>query len=255
MASGPQVFRLFALDTEITMSISGEFDTFVPGEDLSTNATAQFEIPVTNLQQMFRFKSNATITKDASGNPDGDVEYMVNMTTFGDHFPNITNSVVVNGHVNGVAYAYDPENKVSYDFVRHLSYELFGTVHGVDLFSNKTDLVNDITTKGDVLTNVGGGIYEVFDAAGTQLSPLDNTNTERSNLTRELVSQLLKYHSDRFSSLPVTGSFFNLPIQTGDKLIFKLTINPATDQQKLVNSNNNVQMQSRSYKIELVAVN
>jgi hypothetical protein len=147
-----------------------------------------------------------------------------------------------------------------------LARQLFGTYLAADLFTNEDAVVTDINLKFDtvasnivsLLTNIdktSGSITGlVTDEFGKKYLK-DNTTT--SNISRELFNQLITSAPARFVDIKtnslynlVEDGFYKMPIMSGDKITFKVTISPSSDQMVAVPTGR-TSMASRSYTVIL----
>jgi hypothetical protein len=191
-------------------------------------------------------------------------------------------TAVSNTSIGGVAH---PEHKrmVAHDFVRHIANDLFTTPFAVDLFDNEIELLNSVREVCGVGSNGAGSKYVLEkisdtidsvsmtdasiagyeeDANGVRYMPnievLQGTGADakQMNVGRLLFNQMVK-DITRITSWIDTANTENtasrngimsMPFADGDEIIFKLTLQAAPDQHKLVR-NNATPVADRSYKI------
>jgi hypothetical protein len=88
------------------------------------------------------------------------------------------------------------ENKMlaKHDFLRYIAFSLFNTIHGVDLFRNEFDLLENSTYMGEtVRNNIEGILSGISTTSGDESMPYDasgnkyltNAASGNTNLCRE----------------------------------------------------------------------
>ena len=102
---------------------------------LTGDATVDVDVSTTLMQEIFQFQTDSTDIDDISLN---DIKYKVVYTPSNPILPfgiDIdTSSNVASGAIAGSAGL---NQNLTYDYLRHLADELFGTHLGVDLFNNE----------------------------------------------------------------------------------------------------------------------
>lgn len=172
------------------------------------------------------------------------------------------------------------QNMIKQDFVRHISKELFGSVKLVTLFNNEDDLLANIELGGINAWN--NNIKPVLDRSRNRRGPSNDYNygqnnnviDQSSNLTRDMVLQLLKavpkrFMLDEFDKDPTasgkdvtnhdlqyyireTNDIQPVPLMDGDTFIFKFKINGPTTQKDI---NGNVKsISDRTYGVKICLV-
>ena len=148
---------------------------------------------------------------------------------------------------------------VKHDFVRYIALRLFYTIHGVDLFSNETDLLENVTYLGETVRNnidlILSGISTTsssetmsYDASGNKY--LTNDVSGNINLCRELMRQIAAADPSRlYNNGANNAGLKNVPLRENDSILFKLTITSATSQNMLTGVS---VIPSRTYTIKLV---
>jgi uncharacterized protein YjbI with pentapeptide repeats len=252
-------FSLPGLDQSITMATSGLLDASAVSLE-TTDATAVFYVKLSDMTDIFKYQTDSF---DMNENDASDVKYYV----FNRKWPAalkinpahaMMNKTESNGMLGTVGLFDANKMLAKHDFLRYLSLKLFNTIHGVDLFNNETDLLENATYWGeDVRTNIRNILTGIsttssdatmsYDASGNKY--LTNSTTSNTNLCRELVRQLLAGASSRFGNIANTNLPQGIPLIEGDTINFKITFNPAPSQDTLTGVEI---IPSRSYMVKLV---
>jgi uncharacterized protein YjbI with pentapeptide repeats len=252
-------FTLNGLNQTILMSTSGLLDG--SGTSLeSTDATAVFYVKVSDMTDIFKFQTDSLDVNDDSAT---DVKYYV----FNRKWPaalkiNPAHSMLNKTESNGMlgnAASFD-ENKMlaKHDFIRYLSLKLFNTIHGVDLFSNESDLLENATYWGENvranINNILAGISTTssdaslsYDVSGNKY--LTNATTTDTNICRELMRQMTAAASSRFGSITDGSTPQSVPFRENDSINFKVTFQSTATQNILTGVSI---IPSRSYMVKLV---
>jgi hypothetical protein len=252
-------FTLNGLNQTILMSTSGLLDG--SGTSLeSTDATAVFYVKVSDMTDIFKFQTDSLDVNDDSAT---DVKYYV----FNRKWPaalkiNPAHSMLNKTESNGMlgnAASFD-ENKMlaKHDFIRYLSLKLFNTIHGVDLFSNESDLLENATYWGENvranISNILSGISTTssdaslsYDVSGNKY--LTNATTTDTNICRELMRQMTAAASSRFGSITDSSTPQSVPFRENDSINFKVTFQSTATQNILTGVSI---IPSRSYMVKLV---
>jgi hypothetical protein len=219
------------------------------------SATGVFNIDIEDAKKIFRFSSNDW---DISNNiPIGSLHYYLDASKWPTTLTlNPANAMMDQIGLGPSAGAITHNNKdrqellIKHDFIRYLALRLFNTPLGADLFSNQSEMLNDLTAKGelhwqndisanlwkyDVTTSTleEDGVQFIIDGSSNQFCTTDNY-TANDNITRELFQQIVKAQRSRFEN--VTLDQFNqapIPFIHGDSISYKFTINPAANQETL----------------------
>jgi hypothetical protein len=264
-------FSLPALNQTYQLDICGAILGAAPDAMTDVSAVATYHIKKSSLRSVFKFYSDSA---DVDNVDASDTRYYVFMNDWPTdaslnpaHASMTTSPMLANG-----GEILDNKNLVKHDFVRYLAFKLFNTVHGVDLFSNELELLQDISAKGRVAkTSIMTSLDDVS-TTSTKASPgpifplnLDLSNnrytmndyTSNANICRELFRQIAHQDPARFrygvsndSGVDLSGNHYReLPIETGDSLNFKVTISAAANQQNLTSQS---AFDNRVYKIRLL---
>lgn len=249
---------LEAFESSVTMATSGTLATqAVPTLDVS--AAAVFMVDVANMQSVFQFQTDSTDLLDASAS---DIKYYVNSASF----PTVIagNAMMDHAGATGAIASGFAANKslLCHDFVRYLASKLFGTHHGVELFNNEPALLANLRTitgsgAGNAMKTVTDAL-ELVNLTGTHADMatdgdgnkyMTNSTTTNANLGKILFEQLTSTVPARFASLSDSNAKQAMPLQADDVLSFKITINPATNQENLTSVST---IPARTYKIKLL---
>lgn len=261
-------FILSAFEQSITLDESAGKPVFL-NTSVASNAVITLTLPVvdTAIQKAFYFRTRSL----NSNNTDQNIHFYVDNTKW----PLLTSTinpknglVTTNTHA-GSSFITDDVGK---DFLRDLALQLFGTIFGVDLFTNEEEVIGDIYSKCDVVANEITTLFNSIDkisgnnsflntdsASGEQY--FDDSYTDTQNISRELFIQLLHSAPERFSNIQTDwlynttdDGFYRMPILAGDKITYKLTIRPSLDQRQTIQTSNKILL-PRSYLVSLLVVN
>ena len=249
-----QTFSLSTLATLDASSIAVE----------TTDATAMFYVRLSDMTELFQYQTDSFDINDISS---GDIKYYV----FNRKWPtelrinpshammNKTESAGMLGIGDGFT---SDKSLVKHDFVRYIALRLFNTIHGVDLFSNETDLLENMTYLGETVRNninlILAGISTTsssetmsYDASGNKY--LTNDASGNTNLCRELMRQIAAADPSRlYNNGANNAGLRSVPLRENDSILFKLTITSATGQNTLTGVS---VIPSRTYTIKLVLKN
>ena len=252
-------FTLSGLDQTITMATSGLLDASSVSLE-TTDATAVFYVKLSDMTDIFKYQTDSY---DMNENNESDVKYYV----FNRAWPAalkinpahaMMNKVESNGMLGTVGLFEENKMLVKHDFLRYLALKLFNTIHGVDLFNNESDLLENATYWGeDVRNNIRNILTGIsttssdetmsYDASGNKY--LTNATTSNTNLCRELVRQLTAGASSRFGNITDANTPQSIPLIEDDTINFKIIFNPAPSQDMLTGVD---PIPSRSYMVKLV---
>lgn len=260
-------FVLEHLNSNVTLDVAASIYSEAP-VTLDVSATAVFEISLTDMQDMFKYQTDSNDVIDVSSS---DIKYYVDQSKW----PSLNPANAMMSHGSSVApiattnSAGDPlaanKQMVCHDFVRYLALQLFNTHFGVDLFQNELELLNDIRTNCGAdsagqtwydivakITAVGlAGDHEgIAGPDGDGNKYMTNDTADNTNLCRQLMVQMLNLAPARFASIENVGTPQILPFAEDDTISFKLTINPAADQELVVPGVDPIG--SRSYAIKFI---
>jgi uncharacterized protein YjbI with pentapeptide repeats len=249
-----QVFNLSTLATLDASSISVE----------STDATAVFYVRLSDMNNVFMYQSDASDITNVTAD---DIKYYV----FHRKWPSElklnpshamldkTESAGMLGHGEGFS---SDKSLIKHDFIRYISLRLFNTIHGVDLFHNESELLENTTFLGETvrnnIDNILSGVSTTsasqnmtYDASGNKY--LTNDASGNTNLCRELMRHIAAVAPSRFyGNVPNHAGLKNVPFLENDTLQYKLVVQAAATQNLLTGVS---EIPSRSYTIKFVLKN
>jgi uncharacterized protein YjbI with pentapeptide repeats len=255
-------FTLTGLNQTILMSTSGLLDASAVSLE-TTDATAVFYVKVSDMTNVFKIQTDSN---DMNETDASDVKYYV----FNRNWPTelkinpahaMMNKVESNGMLGATNIFTVDKMLAKHDFLRYLALRLFNTIHGVDLFSNESDLLENTTYWGEnVNANIRSTMASIsttssdesmsYDASGNKY--LTNTTTGNTNLCRELVRQLTADAAERFGSIVDANTPQSIPLMEDDTINFKVTFQSAPTQNVLTGV---TEIPSRSYMVKLILKN
>jgi uncharacterized protein YjbI with pentapeptide repeats len=255
-------FTLSGLNQTILMSTSGLLDASAVSLE-TTDATAVFYVKVSDMTNIFKIQTDSHDMNDTDAS---DVKYYV----FHRKWPtelkiNPAHAMMNKTESNGMLGTTDiftaSKMLAKHDFLRYLALRLFNTIHGVDLFSNESDLLENTTYWGeDVNANIHSTMGNIsttssdesmsYDASGNKY--LTNATSGNTNLCRELVRQLTANAPSRFGSIVDANTPQSIPLMEDDSINFKVTFQSAPSQNVLTGV---TEIPSRSYMVKLVLKN
>jgi uncharacterized protein YjbI with pentapeptide repeats len=236
-------FTLTSLNSEITMDVSGTVAYSVNQLPYS-DATSILYVKLDDMRNVFKFQTDSFDIDDLSAN---DIRYYV----FKNKLPlsaklNPSHSMIdVSGAsgMMGTTGMFDSNKSLlKHDFTRYIAYKLFNTIHGVDLFNNESDLLENLAYHGEVIRNeIENKLQDISTTSSDATMPIDNsgnhylTNSHNTNanITRELIRQIAGLRKNRFSSISDTSDIQSVPLIENDSFNISITINPAENQHSL----------------------
>ena len=233
----PMPFYLSQLDVSVN-SLSASLLT-QSSSVFSGDATVAVEILLENAMNIFQFQSDSTDIDNVTAN---DIKYRVVYT--GDSSYNMvfnidtSSNVIVNSIHAGAA-----NNNATYDYVRYLALKLFNTHLGVDLFSNESDLRQDLMD----------AFSTSFTSNMTRLHAVE-TDASGNSPSKTILNEIINNHPERLndiSSLAVGNNWFKCPLVVGDILYFCLTVKAAANQNTITNV---VAIPDRVYLIKVTLI-
>ena len=271
-----RLFYISSFDSDVALSISGEIalgDAVSDRTDVS--ATAYVYVDLSRLSHVFHFSSDAVDITDSDTT--SDIQFDISVNAFIDLFNATDKSLLGNAQtaydgstIGGLAaeassYRTDANGTlfstgtrgVKYDVVRDLASQLFNTYHGVDLFTNETDLRNDVHDKvNNIVSSVASGIpLVVHDCSRSTYD-----QAAASNIGSEILRQILESKSSLSLNVDTSGtttgktgidaSFYYMPFVAGDALQFILNVAGAPNQKVLTGGTGTTH---RRYDMRIIA--
>ncbi len=251
-------FVLTGLNQEFTLGVSGEIAGAAP-PTLDVSCIALYEIKLSDMKNVFKFESDSFDVNNVNAD---DTKYYVYMNAWpADLSLNPANAhhLATSPILENSADVVEKKNFVKHDFVRYLALRLFNTAYGVDLFSNESELLSDLVTKG---ATAAGNIINALKAvdqtsAANGIVPHHKYSTNAlsgtSNFSRELLLQLANTQAGRarlYSAVQDASGVISIPFVADDTISFKVSINAATDQHNL--TQRPTAIETRTYQVKLV---
>jgi hypothetical protein len=247
-------FYLSVLNGEIT-SMKATMDSkhySIPTGAASLNVN----ISLADIRALFQYDSSnaATHMNDTSS---VDIRYYVDTSKWpASNSGAVISDVLTNENTN---------LNLKSDYISYLAKQLFNTERGIDLFNNEDALLTDFKSKCDTFwTNIKTSYITKIDKTSgdhTEVATdensrkyLTNNTATATNLTRELLLQMVDASNTRFSDIQTfydnTTGLYAVPFLVGDKVSFILTVHSDPDQKSVIGISN-TQVEDRTYKISL----
>jgi len=194
---------------------------------ITAEVHAEFDVSLSVVKDMFRFHTDSS---DVDNVVADDLNYCVVHTAVGapmstNFLDSYTECVAGGSGAIMNSAAVHPQNTVTYDYVRYLALQIFGTQIGVDLFSNETQLRSDLDTEAKTQLD---STLVALDA----LNWLDASAS--SNPSYKILSQILLNDPNRFDSSALVAlniptllnglQSYSCPLIVGDAIYFKMTV-------------------------------
>ena len=251
-------FVLTGLDQNLTLGVSGEIAA-AAAPALDASCVAVYQVRLADMKNVFKFESDSF---DVDNLPANDVKYYVYMNAWPADLSlnpanahTLVNAPILETSTDIIA----KRNFVKHDFVRYLALRLFNTAYGVDLFSNETELLSDLVTKGAIAAgNIIGALKAVDQATATGGGNTPhkystNASTGAGNFSRELLLQLANTQAGRarlHAAVQDASGVLSIPLAVDDTISFKVSISSAANQHTL--TDRPVAIETRTYQIKLV---
>ncbi len=271
-------FQLYALGTNNSADgadgADGSDGATVEGSRDVIDADAIFYVKLSDMLSIFKFRtptSSSTGSFDISFNlydASSNIQYYV----FRNFWPsglkiNISHAMLDRNESSGMLTGSNglyaaAKSLVKHDFIRYIALQLFNTIHGVDFFSNESDLLGNIEYYGEVarvgimsvlntVSTLSADITMTVDGSGNRY--LTNTATTNTNISRELLKQIVINVPERLTDLSGGGGILaSVPFIENDTLNIKVVMTPSPNQHNLTNVNT---ILPRSYNIRLIMKN
>jgi len=252
----PVDFVLTGLNQVFTLGVSGEIAGAAPPA-IDVSCEAIYNVKLSDMKNVFKFQSDSF---DVNNVDASDIKYYVYMNAW----PADLSLNPANAHhlsttpiLSNSADVLEKRNFVKHDFVRFLALRLFNTAHGVDLFSNETQLLSDLVTKGATAAGNIITALKAVDQASAANGPENhkystNALTGETNFTRELMQQLSYTLAGRarFHGMENSSGIQSVPLVEDDTISFKVNITAAPSQHLL--TDRPAAIETRTYRIKLV---
>ena len=246
-------FVLTGLDQTFTLGVSGEL-AGAAAPTLDVSCVAIYNIKTSDMLNVFKFQSDSF---DVNNVDASDIKYYVYMNAWPADLslnPANAHTLSTTPILADSADVVAKRNFVKHDFVRYLALRLFNTAYGVDLFSNESELLSDLVTKGATAAgNIVTALKAVDQASASKGSSphkySENDLTSTSNFSRELLRQVAHHAPARFAGISNTSGIQSIPLQNGDTISFKVSITAAANQHLL--TERPAAIETRAYRIKL----
>lgn len=284
MSFSPVSLVLNDFSSNVIMDICGQL--YTEGiTTLTSDATAVFYAYTEDFQKVFKY----AIDSDSFDFSDNTLNFFTDMNNWpnDNSYPFLKNSstaMLDQPLSTGAISTYDANGSyaadsmlINDDFIRYLSYKLFNTPYGVELFVNLPTMLANINyiCGTDISSNVGYNIFNVLNKVSTDASlnsvnpnpnlvlyhvdgetdiySMTNSDTSSANICRELMLQLFTLAPTRFANVVHTISPQSAPFVDGDTLSYLMTLNAAPNQHLLTGLT--IPIPPRTYKISIVLIN
>jgi uncharacterized protein YjbI with pentapeptide repeats len=254
-------FSLIGLNQAFDLSTMATLDASSVNLD-ATDATAIFYVRLSDMLNVFKYQSDAFDVNNIGAQ---DIKYYV----FHRNWPSelrINPSHAMMDQLDslnmlGSGFSAD-KSLTKHDFIRHIALSLFNTIHGVDLFSNEEDLMENSVYLGETVRhNIDGILSNIsttsaseamaYDTSGNKY--LTNDASGNTNLCRELMRQVAASSPLRFyNNGGDNAGIKTIPFLENDTIQFKLVMQAAIQQNLLTGVS---EIPTRSYTIKLILKN
>lgn len=247
-------FVLSGLNQTFTLGLSGEI-AGAAAPTIDASCIAVYNIKTSDMRNVFKFQTDSF---DVNNVDASDLKYYVYMNAWpADLSLNPANAHTLSSTpilpTSGDVVA--KRNFVKHDFVRYLALKLFNTAYGVDLFSNESELLSDLVTKGAIAAgNIITALKAVDQASAAHgTAPHKYSENELSgntNFARELLRQVAHHAPSRFAGISDISGVQSIPLENNDTISFKVSITAATNQHILTDVAG--PFDTRVYQIKLI---
>jgi len=254
----PVDLALTAFDSAFVLTQQAVLPDVSYALDVSAEITLTQQISAADLSGVFFFKTDEDITSELVTDT-SNVEYYLDRSQFtgGQATLNAMNGLVTTGY-----YGSNTTDHLGKDFLRDMAHQLFSTHFGVDLFTNEDAVITDISGKSAVIAT------DIFDKMGnvdktnTALSGPDvsygyyttDTDSSNTNLTREILNQLLTLAPGRFTDKTTlrldtaVPGVYGMPFVTNDTISYKLSVTAHASQNTTI-ATGKPGLGTRTYKV------
>jgi hypothetical protein len=283
----PISMSLLKFDKIVVLSECGEiYESAYDPSFIQWDATAQCNVSLNDIKNMFAFQSDHFDVDDVSAN---DIRFYVDNTAIPEL--DLSSNVVFSGPVINVSPTGGTlDMRLQKDYVRHLAKLLFNTAYGTDLFINEEALDASViaalqsawsSCAADLLNisiiGTNSNLVENHDSADIPHKYLlhdavDENSNDKFNICREIFKMMVSRASSRFVDLepleivdvvdgdaaksridPNANNLYRLPFVAGDQLVMRVVIQPCHDQSSFLNEDKDALIQSnqRAYLLYL----
>ena len=220
------------------------------------DAISVINVSLSLFRDIFQFKttdiSNNTLPSAILSDPMADISYNVISSLYPEINPAHTmmdhthslNALILNG-----VQSYS--NLIKHDFVRYIGYMLFNTPHATGLFTNITEMKDEIEVFGwNNKVNIETILSNCYNAG----NGLSNSDISNSNITRNIMLQIAEKCIERLdvstNGIIDTVDIQPVPFIEGDTINYLFSITPSPTQHILTNRPNPIP--KRTYKITIL---
>jgi hypothetical protein len=268
-------FQLYALEANDGDGGGGDGGGGERSLPTPCDADAVFYVKLSDMNSVFKFRMpTSSSVGSAIFDASSDIQYYVfrncwpsalKINTAHAMLDRTESSGILTGSNDGNTAAFSANKSlVKHDFIRYIALQLFNTIHGVDFLSNEDDLLRNIEYYGEVsrvgimavldtVSTLSADITMAVDGSGNRY--LTNTATANTNISRELLKQILLNVPERLTALDASGGggvIKSVPFVENDTLNITVVMAPSPNQHTLTNV---VAIPSRSYNIKLIMKN
>lgn len=259
-------FHPRALDANLdTLSLQSTFFTAAP------DAHASISVAVGDMKKVFKMK-----VYDNTGE---NIRFYINKPLFNQYIVlsgaemETSSDIYGNGTQDKDMGTGGGSNQFAHDFLRFISFKIFGSSNGVGLFTNKTEVIDDITnnfiSKNNVVLSAldssantagmktqGGLTVEVkndLDGISGFYVDCSGGNQNALNIGWSLFQNLVSSNWTRASAFLINSTpdtLTGFPFIVGDTISVYVTVN-ANPLQKSVSTMANSAIDSRTYRIRI----
>jgi hypothetical protein len=235
------------------------------------DVVAEVDFPLADALAMFHFQSDAI---DVNNIVTEDLKYKLNYTADSNVTNGVPDTVMVSGWLsNTICTGTDTSDAtylagtsgaahkaVPFEYVRYLAQNLFNTHLGVDLFSNETEVREDMDASAR--SALDAALSAIRDLSGGDFVEAGTQYNSFAHPSQSILEKIIALDASRLSDLSpylVSGGddsgadpanpepTFKVPFIVGDTLQFKLTVSADANQSDIVGGVNAIA--DRTYRI------
>lgn len=244
----PCNFYLQNLELNISSRLS-ELLVGAASSSFTCDATALIDIPLSLISNTFLFRSDSINVDDNWY--DGlkfKVDYYNNEANW---LPIVPTDAATSVSLGAIPYygntsANVAKNKIKFDFIRYISKKIFKTPNGADIFRNNDYVTSSLDNTSKLALR---NRLSYFDASLGEIG-YDPVYYPNSNLSRDIFSDILYVQPERIKQLD-SGDWTPMPLYVGDKLFFKLTVNPDPNQGAILKNVAPIEISPRTYLLKI----
>ena len=216
----------------LTMATTTDYSIVSPN-------TAVLFVPIAQFAGMFQFKTSTVMTSGADVYTSPNTLYRFNYIpgTFSANFA----TALMDKSLSSTSGYVTADDSIGFSYVKYIAQETTGNRNSYLNFFGFSEAISSINT------SVHSKITTTFNTISTDNTAEGITKTStKSNPTYRLLEQFgdklaMNITPARFTSellASANGSFQDIPLKVGDKIIFKLILNAPSNQRTAINPNN-----------------